>query len=102
MTLNNGLGPLFRGSAIPRVRYSGGPPFRGSAIPGVRYSGGPQRMIISVGGVASARTGDEPTKHATPAEHMFARTIGLRGAQIVSKTHLKTVCLIFDVISMFQ
>jgi hypothetical protein len=30
---SSGLGPLFRRSTIPRVRYSAGPLFRGSAIP---------------------------------------------------------------------
>jgi hypothetical protein len=40
-------GPLFRGSAIPRVRYSEGPLFRGSAIPQVRYSAGSRHKLCS-------------------------------------------------------
>jgi hypothetical protein len=47
----DGLGPLFRRSAIPKVHYSEGPLFRRSAIPKVHYSEGPLFRRLGFGWV---------------------------------------------------
>jgi len=41
----DGLGPPFRGSAIPEGRHSGGPPFRGPPFMGAAIPGSPIKCL---------------------------------------------------------